>query len=358
MIETNHKMIELARHVRGVTQKELSKSLKITQPTLSKIERGELGVTESTIEGIAKILDFPVSFFCQDEIHTPISNIYFRKRASINQRNLDKIIGDIKIVLKSIDYLLEDIEITEYPKYKFDLSEGWTPEGVAIRIREILKISSGAIHDPIKYLEEIGIVVYFYDCKELKFDGLTAYTDNGTPVIFINKNLPNDRIKFTLGHELCHLLCHIPCDIEPWRDYEAEANQFPGELYMPTKQCKADLQRLTFNQLTGLKAYWGLSKAAIIYKARATGFINEQTYKYMIIELSRRGERKSESGFVEIDMPTTIQQVLSLLQNELEYSEQDIADKLCIPLSDYLRLFNPPVTEEPKVKIRQLKTAV
>lgn len=357
MNEINFKMIELARNVRGVTQKELSQSLNITQSTLSKIERKEFNTTESTIIKIANTLNFPVDFFYQEELKTPISNIYFRKRSSISQRILEQIIGDVKIVLKCIDYLLEEIEITEYPKYKFDLSEGWTPESIAIRMREILKIPSGAVHDPIKHLEELGIIIFFYDSKEIKFDGLTAYTDNGFPVIFVNRNLSNDRIKFTLGHELFHLLAHIPCDVEPWRDYEAEANQFPSHFFMPTKDCIADLRRLTFNSLTGLKAYWGMSKSSIIYKAKLGGFINEQTYKYMMIELSRRGERKTESGFVDIDTPTILQQIIKLLENELDYSEQDIADKLYISLDDYIRLFTTK-NVKPKVKLRQLKRAV
>lgn len=355
-MQLNSKMIELARQMRYVTQTELSKSLNITQSNLSKIERGELNVTEHTIKSVASILNFPLSFFYQTEVRTPISNIYFRKRASINQKDLDKIIADVKTVLKCVDYLLEEIEITQYPKYKFDLSEGWTPQSVAIRMREILRIPAGSINEPVKYLEELGIIVYFYDCKEAKFDGLTAYTDNGTPVIFVNKNMPNDRIRFTLGHELLHLVSHIPCDIEPWRDYEAEANQFPGEFYMPTKECKADLQRLSFNHLTGLKAFWGLSKAAILYKAKMEGFINESTYKYMIIELTRRGERKIESGYVDIDSPKVLQQVLALLENELNYTDEEIAEKLCLPVDDYLRLFKP--NEEPKVKVRKMRIAI
>lgn len=356
MLHVNCKMIELARHTRGVTQSELAQSLNITQSNLSKIERGDLNVTEATVNQIASLLDFPVSFFCQSEVRTPISNIYFRKRASINQKSLDKIIGDVKIILKCIDYLLEEIDITEYPKYKFDLSEGWTPESVAIRMREIIKIPSGAIREPIKYLEELGIIVYMYDSKEQKFDGLTAYTDNGVPVIFINKHLPNDRIKFTLGHELCHLVCHIPCDIEPWRDYEAEANRFPGEFFMPTKECVSDLRRLSFPNLTTLKAYWGLSKAAIIYKAKAMGYINEKTYKYMIIELTRRGERKNETGFVEIDQPSILNQVLNLLYNELEYTDEEIAEKLKINVSDFHRLFKPQ--NESTVRVKKLKAAI
>ena len=127
MNEINCKMIELARNVRGVTQKELSKSLEVTQSTLSKMERGEFNTALPTIIKIANTLNFPLEFFYQVELRTPISNIYFRKRSAISQRILDQIMGDVKIVLKCIDYLLEEIEITEYPKYKFDLTEGWTP---------------------------------------------------------------------------------------------------------------------------------------------------------------------------------------------------------------------------------------
>ncbi|MFT3932793.1 MAG: XRE family transcriptional regulator [Chitinophagaceae bacterium] len=356
-MDANFKMIELARAMRGITQKELSQSLDITQATLSKVERGELGITETTIQKIAKFSNFPISFFYQEEVKTPISNIYFRKRASIPQKVLDKIIADVKIVLKSIDYLLEEIEITEYPKLKFDFTDGWTALSIATKMREILRIPDGPIHTPVKYFEQLGIVVFFYDCNDVHFDGLTAYTDNGVPVIFVNKNLPNDRIKFTLGHELLHLLAHIPCDIEPWRDFEAEANQLPGEFFMPTKDCKTDLMRLGYNQLTGLKAYWGMSKASIIYKAKSSGCINEATYKYLMIELSRRGERKQETGFVEIDKPTIIPQVLELLHSELGYSEIDIAEKLCIPLEDYKRLFTEDNSGH-SVKVRRMRPAI
>jgi Zn-dependent peptidase ImmA (M78 family)/DNA-binding XRE family transcriptional regulator len=354
----NFKMIELARSMRGITQKELASDLNITQATFSKIERGELGMTESTVSQIATILKFPIAFFHQEELKTPISNIYFRKRASIPTKVLDKIIADVKVILRSIDYLLEEVEIAEYPKYKFDLSDGWTAKSIATRFRELLKIPNGPIHTPVKYLEQLGIIVFFYDCKDLHFDGLTAYTDNGVPVIFVNKNMPNDRIKFTLGHELLHLFSHIPCDIEPWRDFESEANELPGELFMPTRECSADLAKLGYNQLTGLKAYWGMSKASIIYKAKSLGLISESTYKYLMIELSRRGERKSEQGFVEIDKPTILQMVIDLLHNELDYSEQDIADKLCMPIEDYKRLFTEDKGIEPLVKVRRLRPAI
>ena len=109
-----------------------------------------MGVTEETLNNIASVLKYPVQFFYQDELRTPVSNFYFRKKSTIHPKYFNVILSEIKIILKSIDYLLEEIDITEYPRYKFDLTEGWTPESVAIRIREILRIPSGPIKHPVK----------------------------------------------------------------------------------------------------------------------------------------------------------------------------------------------------------------
>lgn len=338
--QTNYKMIELARNSRGYTQKELAACLpNANQSIISKIEKGELGVSKQTLEYISKALNYPVDFFYQDELRTPFSSIYFRKRISIKQKPLDMIFSDIKIILKSIDYLFENIELKEFRKLSFDITEGWTPQAAAIRVREIFRIPPGPIKNVVKTIEDEGVIVYFYDCPEDKFDGLTSYTDNGYPVIIVNKNMPNDRIRFTIGHELGHLVLHIPCDVEPWRDFETEANDFASEFLMPKKDCQADLIGITFNKLGMIKSFWGISKAAIIRRAKSLDIINEATYKYMLIELGRKNERKNETGYVEIDEPNIISYSLSIIKSELNYSEDDLANVVHLYPVDYFNYF-------------------
>jgi Zn-dependent peptidase ImmA (M78 family)/transcriptional regulator with XRE-family HTH domain len=346
----NPKMLELARNARELTQKDLAAVINISQPNLSKIEKGEIGVSDMTLDLISNALSFPTGFFFQEELRTPFSNIYFRKRATVRQKMLDKIFADIKIVLKSIDSLLEEIELKEYPRYSFDLSEGWTPEDVAIRAREVFCIPSGPIKTPIKFLEEKGVIVYFYDTNEEKFDGVTTYSDNGVPVIFVNKRMPNDRLRFTIAHELGHLLMHIPCDIEPWRDVEQEANQFASEFCMPARECYRDLQSLSYNDLGRIKSFWGVSKAAIIRRAKTLSSITEPTYKYLMIELGRRNERKKESVFVDIDAPLILKTVIDLLKGELHYTSETISQKLLLPLDQYLGLFDDSNSQTVKIK--------
>jgi Zn-dependent peptidase ImmA (M78 family)/DNA-binding XRE family transcriptional regulator len=353
----NPKMLELARTFRELTQKQLAELLpKINQPNLSKIEKGELNVSEATAQMIANTLNYPVDFFYQDEIRTPLANIYFRKRATVPQKKLDKIISDVKHILKSIDHFLIDIELPEYLKYSFNLSEGWTPEAAALRMREIYKLSPGPVKELVTHIEESGIIVYFYDSEEEKFDGLTAYTDAGTPILFVNKNMPLDRMKYTLAHELGHLVMHIPCSIEPWRDFENEANSFASEFLMPHKDCYRDLQNLTYNKLAMLKSYWGVSKAFIIRRAKTVGLISESTYKYLMIELGRRNERKNETGFVELDEPKVLNEIINVLKREFQFDNQEIASYLRLSMEDYLKLFDP--SRGIKFKIRSIRQSI
>lgn len=353
MKKINPKLIEVARDSRRITQKGLSDLLpKYAQQSISKIEKGEIPVSESDIENIAKVLDYPVEFFYQSETKTPFSNMYFRKRATLPVRDLNKIFAEVKIVLKSIDYLLEEIEIKEYARYVFDLNQGWTTESIATRLKEILELHyDKPVKDIITKIENLGIIVFFYDSPHPKFDGLTAYTDSGVPVIFVDKNMSNDRIKFTVVHELVHLVSHIPCDIEPWRNVEDEANAITSELYLPAKYIAHDLKDLTYSKLGLLKSYWGISKSALIRRAKDLDKIKAETYRYLNIELGRRNERIVETGYVEIDNPKILSTALNLLKSELGYSNKDLAKRIFLNLFDYTNYFESQKDSNVKLKV-------
>jgi len=353
MTIANPKMIEIARQSRGLTQKELASLLpNLSQSSLSKIEMGLQPISEEHLKAISISLRYPIGFFLKEGLKTPFSNIYFRKRSTVPQKNLDLIFSDVQIILVAIDDLTREVDLREFPKYTFDISEGWTPDSIATRLRELFGIPSGPIKNLVEILEEEGIIVYFYDTDEEKFDGLTAYTNKGIPVIFVNKNMPNDRIRFTICHELGHLVAHIPCNVEPWRDAETEANDIGSAFLMPKAECIREIKLLSYPKLASLKAYWGVSKAAIIRRAKFLNIITESSYKYLMIELGRRNERKVESGYVEIDEPKTVNEIIDLLKTELNHTDVVIADNMALDLNDYAKYFEPISA---KVKVRSIR---
>ena len=347
-------MIEVARNSRGLSQKELASLLpKLNQPNISKVERGELTPVQDDIANIAKALDYPENFFCGEETKMPVSYIYYRKRATLSKKLHDQLLAEThQIILRGIDALMEKIELKEYPRYAFNITDGWTPKAIATRLREILHLPPGRpVKDIIRLIEELGVIVFFYDSKTDKFDGLTAYTNNGIPVIFVNKNMPPDRIKLTVVHELIHLVTHIPCDVEPWRDYESEAFEGAAEFFMPAHECYKELQNLTYNKLSALKSYWGIAKSAIIRRAKELGCITKETYTYLNIELGRKGERKTETGYVEIDKPQIINTAIDLLKNQLGYTVDKLAETVCLSVADYNRFFESNSNNQVKLRV-------
>ena len=73
MEKINHKMIEIARMSRGLTQKDLASLLpNLNQPNLSKVEKGELNVTSETLNNIASVLSYPIGFFYKEELNALI----------------------------------------------------------------------------------------------------------------------------------------------------------------------------------------------------------------------------------------------------------------------------------------------
>ncbi len=116
---------------------------------------------------------------------------------------------------------------------------------------------------------------------------------------------------------------------------EAEANEFASEFLMPERDCGNDLDGITFNRLNMIKSFWGVSKAFIIRRAKTLDKISESTYKYFMIELGRKGERKNESGYVEIDLPNILLESLKLIKSELNLDSDDLAKVIKLNVSDY-----------------------
>ncbi len=351
MIPFNHNQLVLAREARGLTQEQLSKLLPtLNQSNLSKVEKGLLGVTESTLESISTALQFPKEFFLQKDVRPALSNLYYRKQYKINGKKLKTLRAAIKILTRAIGNIMDEVEMDKpFERLKFDISEGWTPLRAAQATREILGINDGPLKNIISKIEEAGIIIYFLSFDIEGFDGVSAFTDNGWPIIFVGKNYSNDRIIMSIAHELAHIVMHIPFIVEPYRDEEKEAKSYAGEFLLPTKDVKADLIGLTYNKLLDLKLYWNVSKAALIRKAHDTGAISPSTYSYLNIERGRRGERTVEDGYVELDSPSLLKKIIGLYSRSLSYTVEDLAALATLRVEDYIKHFGGE-NKEPVLK--------
>jgi Zn-dependent peptidase ImmA (M78 family)/DNA-binding XRE family transcriptional regulator len=329
----NHKQLTFAREYRGYSQTDLAESIKgLSQSNLSRFEKG-FGVLSDDIQRkIIEYLNFPEEFFNR-KINSTIENANYRKRASIGKNITQRFENKCKLIGYIIDEFSESIEWLDFALSPLNVEEGYTPKYIANYNRKLLKLTKD---EPVKnimsLLEQSGVIIYEIDEIE-KFDGVSFITDKGFPVIIVNKNFSNDRKRFTIAHELGHILLHNEnlFPISSYRDKEKEANIFASEFLMPEDEIKNSLRQLKMSDLGDLKSYWLTSMSSVIRKAKDLNFLDDNRYRYFMIEMSRYGYNKKEPIEVFIDKPTCFKNAYQLFKNEFSYDIDDFVKFTALP---------------------------
>lgn len=333
----NPDMLILARESRGFSQSELAKTIGVSQGKLSKAEKGEQSLVEEIFKKIYKILNYPEKFFLQPTPTAPVSHYYYRKRVTIPQKVIMQMEATIKIFRRNIDSLIDSVELPEY-KLNFTEFSIRNPEELAKMVRYKLGIVKGPIGNLTNLLENSGIVIVKTDLFNDKIDGLSTISEKGAHIIFLNARMPNDRQRFSLAHELGHMLMHFDL-LENDEDVETEANRFASELLLPAAEIRNELRFLTFPKLGELKRFWNVSMKSLLYRANYLKVINQQQYRNLQINYSRKGFNQGEPIPLPEEKTFIINEIIKLHIDELGYSEEELARILHLDKQEFKERF-------------------
>ncbi len=332
-------MIELARLSRGFSQKILSEKIGIEQSTLSKIENDNLSIRHELIKVIASTLKYPIGFFYEDiKMLSPLV-VHYRKRKSIDSVNIAFVESNLYIKKHIIKKLLRSIDLP-YKVYDLNPYEYQSPENAARILRQKWFIPKGPIKNLVQCVEAAGIIVLFTEYNNPKLMGELLPDEHGVSVIYINRNMPPDRQRFTLAHELGHLMMHSGDYFPNIEDAENEAHKFASEFLMPEREIKPALSfSLTLQKLADLKRYWKCSMSAIIMRAGQLKTINDEKKGNLFIKMSSAGFNKIEPDCgIKQEIPALINQLFKLHLTELEYTEEQLAELLNLYTSEVMNM--------------------
>lgn len=320
--------------LRQKTQKEVAASVGISQAKLSKAENGLQKLPDDAMQRLADYYGLPMAFFVTTKAHTPVGHYYYRKRLNIPDKVIDALEAKVQIIKNIIDSIMSSIEIPDFNLTTF-VDDDETPAEKARKLRYELKVFRGPIHHLATLLENNGIIIFKTDFGTDKIDGLTTFTPSNRKIIFLNNKMPNDRIRFSLAHELGHLVMHLDKPPLSSEDAEREADEFASEFLMPELEIKEDFKYINFNTLGQLKRKWGVSMRALVRRAFDIGKISKDTYRNMQINFSKKGYNKCEPILLPIDEPTLLKDTISLYKEELDYSDADLQQLMKIGEKDY-----------------------
>lgn len=343
----NADLLRTARQARGWSQTELSKKSGVSQAHQSKLENELIDdPTDEVVDRIAHALRFPRSLFFEPDkvLGLPMSvHPMYRKRASVGQRSLERLEAELNIRLFHIRRLLKSADFQ--PELSLPIMDIDEFDGDAERIAELLRrnwlVPMGPMKDLVGWVESAGCIVIHCDFAALSVDGVTVSSPDMPPCIFLNRNQPADRQRYSLGHELGHIVMHrIPSPT-----MEDEANAFASALLMPAKDIRPYLSgRLTIEKLAELKLVWRVSMQALLYRAKTIGVITANQSQYLWRQISYLGYRRREPSELDfpVEEPSVLPEIIRVHLEDLDYGIKDLCSILHVFEDDLRNMYPLP----------------
>ena len=345
--------LQSARLYRGLTLTELSRQTGINKQSLSQYENNKKGSNPSyeRVLEIARTLRFPRDYFLEEDgCKTTTEVTYFRSLTSSTKMSrtsqsvkLEYVARIFEILSQYLEFPALDIPYVDFTPNDDEFDDNAEEvmlqeiERIADSVREHWNLGVDPITDLQGVMEQHGIIITAFSVEDTKIDAFSQRTilDNGE-IYFVavsEGELPKERIRFDMGHELGHILLH------PWSESldliekdefkrrEIQANMFASAFLMPRDSFARDVSAYPtdLDYYLFLKKKWGCSVQAMIYRSHQLKVITDNQFQYMMRQVSKRGWRKSEPGDVPYYISTNLlQSAIDLLINEGGISTQDI----------------------------------
>ncbi len=335
----NPDMLRLARDAREVTQSELADATKFTQALVSKLENGLITQpSDDVVEQFSLTLRFPTDFFFQTDRQVGFPPFHYRKRQRLGVKALAHISALINIRRQHIAKLVRSFDTSvSKPIPQIDLDEhGLSPERAAERVRAYWMVPRGPVENLVDLIEAAGGIVVLSRFGTDLLDGISFRSEGLPPLFFMNRDVPGDRFRFSLAHELGHMVMHnVPADDEKM---ESEAHRFAAAFLMPAADVRSYLSIVKLSNLSRVKAFWKVSIKALIKRAHDLKLITDHYYRVLNIQYNK-SFKEGEPITIALEKPHLLRRIVRYHLDELGYSVGELANLLCVFEEDLKRAY-------------------
>jgi Zn-dependent peptidase ImmA (M78 family) len=316
-----------ARETAGMSTRIVARRLSllgipVSHATVANYEKGSTFPSTPTLQAFASIYGRPVEWFLT--MGATLTGVKYRCLKSVRVAEKQAFEGLAsawaQIYLELENILGENLEVATSQVNADD-----TGATVARKVRDDLKLGDNPVPSVVEVLERYGIRVMQIR-SEARIDGFAAWF-GGTRVVVLNEALPNDRFRFNAGHELGHHLFHDCIDNADVEDAELDprAHDFASQLLMTDEVLAEAFSTKSMVRLVQFKERYGISLAAMIYRARQSGIIPKDLYERLWRDFSRLGWRTQEPGYVRPDRPARLERLIESAVTRGKMSYGDVA---------------------------------
>lgn len=300
----------------------LPKNITISHVTLTNYETGRHQAPLDILAALADVYQRPINWFLEKRFM--LTGIHYRnKKSKIGVRELAQFEAVVQQWLGAYRRLDEEFNSTRR-KQNFGIAVDGTGAEVAAVVRKHLGLKeSDPITSVVEVMEKAGIRVMEIQ-TDLAIDAMAARMGE-EDVVVLNSNVPNDRSRMNAAHELGHVLFRDYADSKTSNHklLEKRAFEFASYFLLTKHMLRSAFYGKSMVRLVQFKERFGISLAAMIYRAEAEGILTGHQAKHLWIEFSKRGWRREEPGHVKKDRATRFEQKLecAIHKNNLTWQQ-------------------------------------
>ena len=334
---------------------------RISPPALSQIEAGKLRPSEETLDALAAALDVPPLFFAAQWPSDEQPATFFRDLRSTSVRERRRAAAQAQVLADFITALEQHVRLPEVSVPSIPAARGAPAdelESIAMQVRDRWQLGRGPIPHVVRTLERHGIAVARLRTGSTSVDAFS--TPHGQrPLVLLTDDKTDNYVRSRLdaSHELGHLVMHR--DAEPGsKEVERQAQEFGSCFLLPNECAREELpSRLDaagWSRLAEMKRIWGISMAALLFRARSLRVVSQDAYQSAMRYMSARGWRKQEPGDREMgapEAPLLLERAVRRADVELQLPIGDLVQSAHLPLRDIKRLLEAAVDSRPTIEL-------
>lgn len=332
--------LTLARWAAGMTKTDLARELELSPASVSQYEAGNTVPQASVTAQMALVLGVHVGYFQQPpgrRSPSPTTRSFFRSLRATRQWERDQADALSEHAYDLVAFLEQRIRLPEVTIPSIPVTAGASRseiEAVAAKVRSACGVQEGRpIANVVRLLEAQGVVVCRLAAGSDRVDAFSRWFASRPLVILWDGKNDKARSRFDAGHELAHLVIHHEPEFSD-RVQERQAHAFAAALLMPGDSIADQLPRrppraTDWEALKVVQMRWGVSIAALLYRARELGTLPEAGFRRAMTRYNQLGLRLSDGEALgEPERPRLLTDAVQTLLDHKLWSVDDLAEHL------------------------------
>jgi Zn-dependent peptidase ImmA (M78 family)/transcriptional regulator with XRE-family HTH domain len=339
--------LRLARFRAGLTVREVADRVDVSHAAISQYEIGRTRPAPAVLARLAIATGVSAGFFVFNR--RPVSaggldGTHFRSLRSTSRAGRASAWAWSELVLDVAEVLERHVRLPDpvLPMRSLAPDAGGAElADAAEELRSVWRLPDGPVGHLVRQLEVHGILVARLAVADKGIDAFSHF-QGARPVVILGSDKGDAaRSRFDAAHELGHLVCHP--DADPGGEQEQQANGFAAELLMPRAHMVRVLpRRFDLGAYARLKQEWGVSIAALLYRARGLEIIGDAAYRRAVMVMNRRYGRRSEPYPLEQPERPALLATASEVAARGGADLDRLAAECCLPLDDVRAIIGDP----------------